>query len=196
MTKTDHELMHATQIGDGQAFAELVGRYQRLVRWRISRILPAQQVDDVAQDVFVRLATVLRDPRAQPIQSLGVWLVTIARNLAVTNLRATQQRSHMLVKYQQSLSGLDLHSSLNAAEANTDNDFDSLYAQRLEALAQCVEKLQPKYREILECYYGQGQAAEVIAVQAGRSPGAVRMILMRIRRSLAKCIRKHQRIET
>ena len=54
----DAALVRRCQHGDSSAFGELVGRHDKRVYALIARILgpgaPAEDVDDVAQDVFVQ----------------------------------------------------------------------------------------------------------------------------------------------
>ncbi|MBL8890896.1 MAG: sigma-70 family RNA polymerase sigma factor [Planctomycetaceae bacterium] len=204
MDAADHELLKAVSGGDGLAFAELVRRYQRLVRWRLARLVPDHHVDDLAQEVFVDLAKALRGPLGSEnrppsadandrvaVGSLAAWLVAVARRKAANHFRSTQRYEGLLNRYQQ-------QRSENTREGETllEQDSDSSSGNQLVALAECLELLQPKYREIVDGYYAQGQSAEVLAVHTARTPGAIRMILMRIRRSLAKCISRKRTNES
>lgn len=201
---TDHELLKAASGGDGSAFAELVRRYQRLVRWRLARLVPDHNVDDLAQEVFVDLAKTLRgtlgteysaDPAAEnervAVDSLAAWLMAVARRKAANHFRSTQRYEGLLNKYQQQRAD-----TTRDGHTMTEQDSDSSSGNQLVALAECLELLQPKYREIVDGYYAHGQSAEVLAVQTARTPGAIRMILMRIRRSLAKCISRKRSSES
>jgi len=209
MEAADHELLRAAGNGDRVAFAELVQRYQRLVRWRLARLVPADQVDDLAQDVFVDLAKSLpsgtqptsekgptgenwpADDGSQPIPSraitsLAAWLVAVARRKAANFFRATQRYDHLLANYHERLGNSSVERLLLTEGTEPDE------SMQLDALAECLELLQPKYREIVDGYYAHGQSAEVLAVHTARTAGAIRMILMRIRRSLGKCISRRQ----
>lgn len=202
----EHELLEAAGNGDRAAFAELVRRYQRLVRWRLARLVPADQVDDLAQDIFVDLAKTLQtgaklgsspatecsasSSSSTTIASLAAWLIAVARRKAANFFRATQRYDQLLAKYQQNVGNSSTERMLLTDGA------EPIESTQLEALAGCLELLQPKYREIVDGYYAHGHSAEVLAVQTARTPGAIRMILMRIRRSLAKCISRRQEPES
>lgn len=204
MEAAEHELLEAAGNGDRAAFAELVRRYQRLVRWRLARLVPADQVDDLAQDIFVDLAKTLQtgsklasSPATEcptssstTIASLAAWLVAVARRKAANFFRATQRYDQLLAKYQQNVGDSSAERMMLTTDAEPNE------STQLEALAACLELLQPKYREIVDGYYAHGQSAEVLAVHTARTPGAIRMILMRIRRSLAKCISRRQEPES
>ena len=188
MEAVDHELLEAAARGDHAAFAELVRRYQRLVRWRLARLVPVDQVDDLAQDVFLDLAKTIQSRSvagnlsAAIHVSLPAWLVAVARRKAVNYFRASQRYDHLLVGYQQRLGGEVAEQTLLTESSEV------MEATPLKVLAECLDRLQPKYREIVDGYYAHGQSAEVLAAHTGRTPGAIRMILMRVRRSLAKCM--------
>lgn len=204
MEAAEHELLEAAGNGDRAAFAELVRRYQRLVRWRLARLVPADQVDDLAQDIFVDLAKTLQTGgklasglaterptnSSTTIASLAAWLVAVARRKAANFFRATQRYDQLLAKYQHIVGNTSAERMMLTAGAEPNE------SAQLEALAGCLELLQPKYREIVDGYYAHGQSAEVLAVHTARTPGAIRMILMRIRRSLAKCISRRQELES
>lgn len=188
MEAVDHELLAAAGRGDHAAVAELVCRYHRLVRWRLARLVPVDQVDDLAQEVFLDLAKMIQSrsvaggPAAAIEVSLAAWLVAVARRKAVNYFRAAQRYAHLLERYQQRLGG-----EVDEQALLTDSS-EAMVATPAEALADCLDRLQLKYREIVDGYYAHGQSAEVLAAHTGRTPGAIRMILMRVRRSLAKCM--------
>jgi len=189
MEASDQELLRAVGRGSSDAFVELVRRHQRLVRWRLARMVPADQVDDLAQEVFLELSSQATRLAAAGIRSLSAWLLQLARNKAVDYLRVANRQQAQLLGYCQSQSRLD------RATATLGSD-DLLAAGEILAMRHCLQKLQPKYREVLDGYYEQGKSAELIGIQTGRTAGAVRMILMRIRRALAKCIRQQMSRES
>lgn len=196
---TDHELLTAAGRGEPGAFAELVHRYQRLVRWRLAGLVPPDQVDDLAQEVFVELAKALLTDAAvnhranhvaSSITSLAAWLVTVARRKAANFFRSNQRYDQLLANYQRQVG------ESAAGQQLLTERVEPVHSSQLEALVDCLARLQPKYREIVDGYYAHGQSAEVLAVQTGRTPGAIRMILMRVRRSLAKCMARNQKPES
>lgn len=84
----------ALSRGDKQAWDRFVGRYARVVfaavQHRLGRSAPPHEVDDVAQDVFLRLCKsdyrLLRtyDPARA---ALSTWLTVIASSAAIDHLR-------------------------------------------------------------------------------------------------------------
>jgi len=66
----------------------------------------------------------------------------------------------------------------------------ALSAEMEEALEVCMSKLSSKNRQSLSSYYAGERSIQDIAKSENRSLGAVRVMLMRIRRSLGKCIER------
>lgn len=93
---SDNELVARVQQGSDAAFNELIRRYQPSIKCRIKRVLSLSgdaDVDDVAQEVFVRLwkrfDTFQSDRRFTP------WLYRITDNMCVDFLRK-KQRGRMI----------------------------------------------------------------------------------------------------
>ena len=76
--------------GDVEAFAIIVHAYQRLIAADLARRLPAQDVQEVAQDVFVRAYRALPSYRQQA--PLRIWLLRIARYAAMDFWRKHYRR--------------------------------------------------------------------------------------------------------
>lgn len=64
----------------------------------------------------------------------------------------------------------------------------SSYDARREALGHCTAGLAPQHRDLLTAHYVLGRRQDEIAAASGMSVSALRVKLMRLRRSLAACI--------
>ena len=71
---------------------------------------------------------------------------------------------------------------------------DALARQR-EALAGCVEKLEPDSRELLASRYASGVSVQRLAEQLGKSPNALSLTLHRIRQRLVECVNRALQLE-
>jgi len=67
--------------------------------------------------------------------------------------------------------------------------------RRRDALAQCLEKLSPADRSLIDRCYGQDIAFKDVAQQLGRPVNSVYKSLSRIRRALMDCIQRTLRRE-
>jgi RNA polymerase sigma-70 factor (ECF subfamily) len=93
----DGLLMAAWQDGDAAAFAALVRRWQGPMARFIARMLgPVAQVDDVCQDVFLRMFEAGRRYREQG--AFSTWLYRIALNVTRDAMRKKRSPALNLVR--------------------------------------------------------------------------------------------------
>jgi RNA polymerase sigma-70 factor (ECF subfamily) len=68
------------QPADGEAWGEFVRRYQPMIRaWCVKWGLQSSDVDDVAQDVLIKLLNAMRTFRYDPSRSFCAWLRTVTQ---------------------------------------------------------------------------------------------------------------------
>ncbi|RPI24728.1 MAG: RNA polymerase sigma factor [Acidobacteria bacterium] len=91
MARTDAELVAATLDGDGNAFGDIVRRYQQFVFNAVYHYLGARgDVEDVAQEVFLKLYRSLdRFDRSRPLQA---WIYRITANQCLDEARKSRHR--------------------------------------------------------------------------------------------------------
>ncbi len=91
MDDLDEITLTRARRGDARAFAALVTRYQRPVHAVLGRILTgvasAAEVDELAQDVFLRVYRALPGFESRGPGRLTKWVLTIAGRLAIDELR-------------------------------------------------------------------------------------------------------------
>ncbi|MEO1528970.1 MAG: sigma-70 family RNA polymerase sigma factor [Planctomycetota bacterium] len=175
----DPEVIHETPQAPPIAFGEIVRRHQADVRMVLSKWIqcPAA-VDDIAQDVFV--AAYKNLDRFDTQRSLKSWLIGIAKNKARLHLRSeARRRNHE--------SSLHRQIQFWKAEELEGELFADENEQR--KLTACLERLAPESKRLVETHYFDGRPLESIARESNRTGGSLRMMLMRIRKVLAKCIR-------
>jgi len=82
----DQVLLLRCQIGDRDAFAELIEQYQKPLRYFINRLLDdTQMAEDIFQETWL---TVLRRMHTlRQLDAFSVWLYRIARNKVYEQLR-------------------------------------------------------------------------------------------------------------
>jgi RNA polymerase sigma-70 factor (ECF subfamily) len=90
---TDLALVKRLQAGEEVAFDELMGRYKKPVLNFVYRMLKdAEEANDVAQDVFVRIYRNLDKfkpdrSRVDMTKAFSTWLFTVANHAAIDRLR-------------------------------------------------------------------------------------------------------------
>ncbi len=177
-------LLRQAASGSREAFAGLVRMHQAAVRWFLLRGLrdPAA-ADDLAQEVF--LAAFQNLAKCRNEDGLRAWLLGIARNMAVQHVRGEARRR---ARERGPLATQLAQWRIEQLEQDPEAGLD--YERKLAALRGCVGQLPPESRRVVEEHYFQRQSAEAIARQQGRTAGSVRMMLLRVRKALAECIRK------
>lgn len=70
----------------------------------------------------------------------------------------------------------------------------SQFEDRREALGNCLRKLKPDQRDLLQGHYLAGRTVRELSGTTGRSESAVKMILLRLREQLGDCIERQLRL--
>jgi RNA polymerase sigma-70 factor (ECF subfamily) len=148
------ELVIAAQHGDRAAFAQLYGRFHKVVHAVVLARVSARDAGDVVQDAFAdawaKLRSV-RDPSAFP-----GWLLTMARNRAIDHAR----KSRPITEIDEL--AIDPPPHVEAAAA-------------LRAL----RELPDTYRETMIMRLVEGLSGPEIAERTGMTPESVRVHLHR-----------------
>jgi RNA polymerase sigma factor (sigma-70 family) len=167
---SDAQLIGSATAGDGGAFAQLVGRYQRPIYSYLARRCGSDIAEDLLAEVWVA-AFRGRASFDTRYQSARPWLFTIARNV----LRAHWGRGH--------------HGATTTVDVLSDpwpEVEDRLAAADMAAtLRAAVQALPEQQREVLLLVAWEDLTPSEVAVVLDIPPGTVRSHLHRARRALA-----------
>lgn len=167
--------------GDVEAFAAIVQAHRSLIAADLSRRLPAQDVQEVAQDVFVRAFRSLPSYRGEA--PLRIWLLRIARHAAMDFWRRKYRRRD------QAFSDLD-DSALRRVETarqeclaaqTADEDARNRAREWLEA---ALRRLSPDDRAVIVLVELEECSMEDAARRLGCGLSAVKVRAFRARRRL------------
>ena len=88
----DKQLLELYRAGEREKmFNEMVRRYHSRIYWVARRMVKSHEdADDIAQDVFVRAHSALKDFRGD--SNIYTWLYRIAVNLSINHLRKQKVR--------------------------------------------------------------------------------------------------------
>src|SRR5919201_70409 len=163
----DQELLPAILVGDHDAFAVLVDRYQRLVFSVALRIVKnAVEAEDVVQTVF---ADIFRkaahfDPSRG---TLKVWILQYAYSRAINHRHWLEQR-HFYTH-----AGVDEINPLGFAAGFTRSEHLSTpEARRL--VGQAIRSLKPRQQQAISLVYFEGLTLEEAAERTGETLAAMR----------------------
>lgn len=123
---SDPDLLGQHRSGDPTAFALLVDRYAPRLRSYLVRQAGAQEVDDLLQEVFLRL--VRNSRKLARRETIEGWLFSVARNLTLDRRRAARRWRPVTLED----SELDLRSGGAAALVPEDALESKLLGERVE----------------------------------------------------------------
>lgn len=175
----DPVLLARTAGGDDDAFDELVRRHQGRVRaFLAARLARADDVDDLAQDVFI--AVFRSADRFDGRDAVWPWIKGIATHILQGHLRSRyRDRLRPVERLEETIDQL----GAAAMEALDDDD-----ERVLGALGACLETLSPEARELVRRRYADGAAVDELARELRRKAHSLSVTLLRIRRALRTCI--------
>lgn len=162
-TTGDSSLVLAAREGDRTAFGGLYARYARMVHGILLARVPASDVDDLVQDVFLRAMPKLCDLR--DAARFGPWLAAITRNRANDYYRQTRAVAALTESLPEDEEELPASNTAPDAEAAVILTF--------------VRCLPDAYRETLILRLVEGMTGPEIAARTGLTPGSVRVNLHR-----------------
>ena len=95
---SDEQLMLLFQRGNENAYIELVNRYKdKLINFIYNYLGDKESSEDVVQEAMIKLYQ--KKHYYKEIAKFSTWLFTIAKNLAITELRKRKQRKITLLSH-------------------------------------------------------------------------------------------------
>jgi RNA polymerase sigma-70 factor, ECF subfamily len=164
-------------------FVQLLAAHERCLNSFVLALLPNwSDAEDIIQETKLRLWE--QFDTYDPKRDFGTWACVIAR-YQVLAFRTRSARSHVLFSQ-------ELVERLSQELVQTHSESDV----RLVFLEGCVKKLGQWQRNLLlRCCGAECRSLQELAVQLGRTPGAIRQALLRVRRLLYRCIEEAQQKE-
>lgn len=163
----DAEAVGLARRGDGRGAEALLARYQMSMYNLTLRLLgnPAD-AEDATQEAFLKAFT--RFDQYRTGQPFGAWLHGIARNQAIDVLRRRRPQAPL-------------------AELASQRDVEALAMASLEGerVRAALERVSGRDRALLVLRYWEDQPLDAIAKTLGMTEGAVKVALLRARRSMA-----------
>ncbi len=186
----DHALIDRFRNGDAAAFDEMVSRHWDRIYSMVHQLLRNQQdAEEVTQDAFIRAHRGLVNFRGD--SSFSTWLYQIATNLARNRYWYWWRRKRdRTISFDQPIGGEDNDTQLSevfASEAETPGDL-TVTQELVDRIAEGMEKLGAKHREVLILRNVKNLSYEEISVILCISVGTVKSRIARARDSLREII--------
>ncbi len=173
---TDEELAARVQKGETDIFGVLVERYQeRLTRYGRRFLSREADVTDLVQDTFIRAYERLQS--FDTLQKFSPWIYRVAHNVFVNEIKRASRNP---------LSYIDFDTLLTHP-VYVDPLVEERESKEVHAALELgLQKLPPKYREVLVLYYIEDLSYKEIADVLEVPAGTVGVRLRRAKEALAK----------
>ena len=184
MSDSDSELVKRVQHGDQRAFDLLVLKYQHKIQSLVGRYVREADVQDVAQEAFIKAFRAIKNFRAE--SAFYTWLYRIAVNTAKNHLVSRSRRPPD--------TDVDVHESDEYAGENVLYDIETpqnqLQASEVEsAVRHALDELPNDLRTAVTLREFDGLSYEAIAEIMECPVGTVRSRIFRAREAIDKAVR-------
>ena len=184
----DFELVQrAIQSNDQSAYAELMERYRDSIYFMLFRMVSNRDdADDLTIEAFGKAFSRLK--QYQPNYAFSTWLFKIASNNCIDFIR--KEKKKKLVSLDNSFENEDGDRlSIDVRADALDPEETVIKAQKVKMMREVVEKLKPRYRDLIKLRYFDELSYEEIAVELKLPLGTVKAQLFRARDFIANMMK-------
>jgi len=179
---TDSEIISRVLLGEQQAFAELVNRYQNFVFTITLRYTDNREdAEEIAQDIFVKAYRSLADFRGA--SKFSTWLYTIVTTSCITFLRKKKLETY----------SLDNEKIFEQAD-NQNSGFGANQIEQKSKVVmvnEAIKLLATDDAKVITLFYKGEQSLDEISQIMGLEPNTVKVKLHRARQRLKEKMEKH-----
>ena len=185
----DDELLVAARSSDGRAFAELCRRHAEPIQKRVFRILRNREdTEDVLQDAICKAFVNLYCFRGEC--SFKTWLTQIAINSALMLIR--KRRSRPETSYDQRTDQDQEWQIWEFADRSPNPEQICAKRQAIERMTVAVNRLSPRYRDLVHQFHGAEQSLQETAEKLGIKVSAAKSRLLRARIKIRSRLEKQR----
>lgn len=154
--------------------ATFIHSQHHIYRYVAALVADRDQAEEVFQDTCIKVLEKWED--YDPSRPMVPWACGIAQNMVLKFFQRNRRR------------GFPLSEMMMTAVSETQYRLSNEVDRRLEKLPDCLQKLTPEQRTLLDQSYGQRGSIRAIAEASHLDPDTLYKRLERIRRSLFDCI--------
>jgi RNA polymerase sigma-70 factor (ECF subfamily) len=172
---SDEELIRRFQLGDEEAFEEIVNRYSdRLLNFAYRFVLDKEEAEDIVQDTFLK---VYQNRHAyREIAKFSTWIYTITGNLAKTVLRKRRNRG---VLFFSRIGPEDKTTEFPSRDRQPESQVEGQFTER--TIQKAIAKLPEHFRTVIILRDIQGLSYEEIGNIINAPLGTVKSRINRAR---------------
>ena len=186
-TMTDYELVSLYEQGNDSAFDIILKRHQDYVYSYTTFVVHSEdRAEDIFQETFTRAIIAIRSHKYQTTGKFSAWLIRIAHNLIVDQLR-NEEEIHTISRED---FPRDITDSLRYSEGSLETKI--IEQQNIKTLRRLLSYLPESQRQVVIMHFYENltfrEIAEKTNVSINTSLGRMRYALINLR----KLIQKHQ----
>lgn len=180
--KVDLSLVKAAvDEGDEKAFAELMHRYRDSIYFMLLKMVNNRDdAEDLTMEAFGKAFRNLS--QYTPDYAFSTWLFRIATNNCIDFIRKKKKMTFSIDKGFENDEGEEVAMNIKADELDPEEKL--IKEQKIAIMRNLVEKLPPRYKELVELRYFKEYSYEEIAEQLKLPLGTVKAQLWRAREFL------------
>lgn len=176
----------ALEKGDQKAYAELMERYRDSVYFMLLKMVSNKDdADDLTIEAFGKAFK--RLDQYTPSYAFSTWLFKIATNNCIDFIRKKKMVLFSIDKKFENEEGGGLTIDIKAKELNPEEHM--VKKQKVLMMRSVVEKLKPRYRQLVEMRYFDELSYEEISEKLNLPLGTVKAQLFRAREFLANIMK-------
>lgn len=163
---------------DESAYAELLNRYRESVYYMIFKMSGNKDdAEDLVMEAFTRAFNKLH--QYEPKYAFSTWLFRIATNVTIDFLRKKKNENTIYLSNKPEGSDVELEGMIKSN--SPDPEDMSIKKQKIQIIRQVVDKLKPKYRELIILFYYEEMSHEEISKKLNLPIGTIKAQLFRAR---------------
>ncbi|MGM0529914.1 MAG: RNA polymerase sigma factor [Bacteroidota bacterium] len=177
--KYDYKLVQLAVDGDEQAYAELMDRYRDAIYYMLLKMVNNKSdAEDLTIEAFGKAFKSIQ--QYTPKYAFSTWLFKIATNNCIDFIR--KQKANLI-----SIDHTEEDDEMGAPSLQStgpDPEEDMIKSQKIDLMRSVVNKLKPRYRDLIELRYFKEYSYEEIAQELDLPLGTVKAQLYRARELL------------
>ncbi len=184
----DYELVkRCVDQGDQGAYAELMDRYRESIYYMLLKMVSnTDDAEDLTIEAFGKAFN--RLSQYHPSYAFSTWMFKIASNNCIDFIR--KQRKKKTTSLDTGMSNEDGESISFDVEADVrDPEEEMVRDQKIQLMREVVEKLKPRYKQLVMLRYFKEYSYEEIAQELDLPLGTVKAQLFRAREFLANLMK-------
>ena len=158
-------------------FVTLLGRHERRLNAYVLSLVPSwSDAEEIVQQTRIRLWEQFDEYEAD--KDFGAWARTIAYYQVLTYRKRSGRNARRLT-----------NTALEMLAEKSERESDELAPRRV-AMDECLQELDARQRALLARCYSGGESIKEVAESLGRTFGAVRQTIFRLRAVLYNCVQR------